>query len=145
MCVLHVHSAIPLGTCQWAQLRWEVAAPTDALLQERWPGGGGSGAAAGAGSAGPRPYGTGSWPPRSAHPWLRVKLGKISLLRMTDRQSARQARESCGAPGVGAAPTTTSSFPHLVLCSAEAASLRATRSQPHEVTSHISFTFRSAR
>lgn len=85
MCVLHVHSAIPLGTCQWAQLRWEVSAPTDALLQERWPGG-----PAGGGAGGQRAYGTSGWPARTAHPWLRVKLGKISLLRMTDRQSARQ-------------------------------------------------------
>ena len=83
-CVLQLHSALPLGRCQWAQLRWEVAAPADALLSEGWPErGGGSGAGPGGGSA--------RWPARGAAPWLRVRLGKVSLLRMPDRASARQA------------------------------------------------------
>jgi hypothetical protein len=78
-CVLHLHSALPLGTCQWAQLRWEVAAPADALLSEGWPDRGAGGAHAG-----------GRWPERSAKPWLRLRLGKVSLLRMPDRAAARQ-------------------------------------------------------
>lgn len=83
-CVLQLHSALPLGRCQWAQLRWEVAAPADALLSEGWPErGGGGGAGPGGGGA--------RWPARGAAPWLRLRLGKISLLRMPDRASARQA------------------------------------------------------
>ncbi len=87
-CTLHVHSALPLGTCQWAQLRWEVAAPADALLSPGWPTGwpaaGGVGGGSSALSVSP------SWPDRGARPWLRVRLGKISFLRMPDRAAARQ-------------------------------------------------------
>jgi hypothetical protein len=60
-----------------------VAAPADALLSEGWPERGSSAAAAAA-------RGVGRWPERSAKPWLRVRLGKISLIRMPDRAAARQ-------------------------------------------------------
>jgi len=101
-CTLHVHSSVPLGTCQWAQLRWEVSAPADALLSGGWPGGSGLG-----GGRGSLALGGGlsrssssalldlaslppSWPDRAARPWLQVRLGKVSFLRMPDRAAARQ-------------------------------------------------------
>ena len=101
-CTLHVHSSIPLGTCQWAQLRWEVSAPADALLSGGWPGGGGLGAGRGSLSLGGGLHRSSSsaldllatlppsWPDRAARPWLQVRLGKVSFLRMPDRAAARQ-------------------------------------------------------
>jgi len=93
-CTLHLHSAVPLGTCQWAQLRWEIAAPADALVSPGWPSGWWTPAGAGAGSAShgrlSAPQLSPSWPDRGARPWLRVRLGKISFLRMPDRAAARQ-------------------------------------------------------
>lgn len=119
MCVLHVHSAIPLGTCQWAQLRWEVAAPTDALLQERWPGGGGgSGAAARAASAG-RAYGTSGWPPRTANPWLRVKLGKARARTGEGWGGFRGSGQGCSAgvewPPRAASRSVRAALPNFLL------------------------------
>jgi len=89
-CTLHVHSALPLGTCQWAQFRWEVAAPADALLSPGWPAGWPGGSSAGASAASAPLQLSPAWPDRGARAWLRLRLGKISFLRMPDRAAARQ-------------------------------------------------------
>ena len=88
-CTLHVHSAVPLGTCQWAQLRWEIAAPADALVSPGWPTVTGPGGSSALGRLS-TPQLSPSWPDRNARPWLRLRLGKISFLRMPDRAAARQ-------------------------------------------------------
>lgn len=74
---VRAHTAVPLGRCQWAQFRWEVSAPADALAVE--------------GSGRDKPL----WPGLVSKPWLRVRLNKLSILRIPDRQSARQTL--CGA------------------------------------------------
>lgn len=107
---LHAHTAVPLGPCAWAQLRWELAAPADAVLSPGWPVA--KPAAAAAAAAQPGTPGGGSAPfslsHRSFHaapglgagrlhaavtperPWLRLRLGKLSFVRMPDRAAARQ-------------------------------------------------------